>query len=204
MPVTKSVRECYEVREDKRCGEWANITLKCWDNPPKADSTRGMYYCGEITIHSSYGSWAYTWTACANPFKQFLCGIDFGYAFGKFMGTALDVFDGAATLKQIRRDILQERRQGSLDREEAREVWDLVKDEDDRIEHGGPSDYGYAMWDIGGRLDRGHPMRDYFNDPSGWPRCTHDDYSAAGFWRTLWPLFIAELRRETEPAACAA
>jgi hypothetical protein len=31
MPVTKTTRECYEVREGKPCGEWANITLHCWE-----------------------------------------------------------------------------------------------------------------------------------------------------------------------------
>jgi hypothetical protein len=29
MPVIKTLRACYEVRDGQRCGEWANITLRC-------------------------------------------------------------------------------------------------------------------------------------------------------------------------------
>jgi hypothetical protein len=52
-----------------------------------------------------------------------------------------------------------------------------------------------------------HPMRDYFADPCEWPRMTHDDHQAQGFWRTLWPLFVGALKTEvsdTQPALQAA
>ena len=83
MPVIKTLRACYEVRDGQRCGEWANITLRCWDNPPHAGTSRTeMYYCGEIVIHSSHGNWANTWTACGEPFKRFLLDVEFDYIFG--------------------------------------------------------------------------------------------------------------------------
>lgn len=37
MPVTKSMRECYEVREGH---EWANITLHCWDRRANVGTQR--------------------------------------------------------------------------------------------------------------------------------------------------------------------
>jgi hypothetical protein len=71
MSVTKTTRECYEVRASRRGDEWANITLACWDKPPQPGYTRtSMYYGGEIQIHSSFGSWGYAWHACGVPFKQ--------------------------------------------------------------------------------------------------------------------------------------
>lgn len=205
MPVTKSIRECYEVRGNGRSHEWANITLHCWDRPANVGTPHECtYYCGEITIQSSFGTWGYIWTACARPFKEFLCGIEFDYAFTKFMGLKLDRFDGEATLREIRRDIIERRRSGSLDKSEARDAWGLVGDEDERIASDDRTAYGYAMWDIGSRLDDRHPMRDYFNDPSGWPNVTRHDSQAVGFWRELWPVFVQALRDEAAAPAIAA
>ncbi len=88
MPVTKTKRDCYEVRE---LGEWANITLNCWGNP------EAKRYGGEIVISSSFGTWSNAWSSCSVPFKQFLAEANFDYLFTKFMGTKLDRFDGNAT-----------------------------------------------------------------------------------------------------------
>lgn len=195
MPVRKTIRECYEIRDAERGGEWANITLHCWDNPPPPNVSRGMYYAGEIAIHSSFGTWGHTWTACGVPFKQFLIRAEFDYMFTKFMGARLERFDGDATLRQIRVDILAARKRGSVGRCEAREAWDAVGDEVERIT-AGATDYGYAMFDVARALDSKHPMHDYFADPCGWPRMTHADHQAQGFWRTLWPLFVEALKAE--------
>jgi hypothetical protein len=193
MPVAKTMRECYEVRENH---EWANITMSCWENPPSKDSKRGMYYCGEIVINSSFGAWANTWTACGVPFKQFLASAGFDYLFTKFIGNKLDCFDGDASFEQIKKDVIERRKSGSLDKDEARDAWNGLMDEQERMTSGSEESYGYAMWDVGSRLDKGHPMRDYFNDPSGWPKATHYDRQAEGFWRELWPSFKNELKAE--------
>lgn len=201
MPVTKSVRECYEVREKH---EWANITLKCWDRPSNVGTQHECtYHCGEITIQSSFGTWGYVWTACGVPLKQFLLRADFDYVFTKFMGTKLERHDGDGTYRQVQRDIIEQRRQHSLDRAEAREVWDAVAWERERIESDETS-CGYALLEVASQIGLRHPMHDAFADPCAWPRITKPDSQAVGFWRELWPSFLAELRRETQPAAQAA
>lgn len=200
MRVTRSTRECYEIRN---AGEWANIMLACWDRPEMTGSGMSIVYGGEIAIHSSFGSWAYTWTACAVPFKRFLCGIEFDYAFGKFMGVALDRFDGDATLKQIKREILRQRRRTDLTATEAASVWDAVMDEDERITGNDATACGYAMMAIGDALHQNHPMREYFIDPCGWPAITRPDPQAVGFWRDIWPEFVDALRAETREATPA-
>jgi len=201
MSVTKSVRECYEVRENH---EWANITLACWDRRANVGTPHEeTHYCGEITIQSSFGTWGYIWTACGVPFKQFLLRANFDYVFTKFMGTKLERHDGEGTLREVQRDIIQQRRQNSINRAEAREVWDAVQWECYRIESDETS-CGYALMEVASQIGGRHPMRDSFADPCAWPRITKPDCQAVGFWRELWPSFLAELKRETAPAACTA
>lgn len=49
----------------------------------------------------------------------------------------------------------------------------------------------------------GHRRGEFLREPWEYIQ-TRPKPCAVNFWRTLWPSFIAELRRETEPAACAA
>lgn len=198
MPVTKTTRECYEVREGKPCGEWANITLHCWQRTANVGTKHeGIYYCGEITIQSSFGTWGYIWTACSAPFKHFLTKIEFDYAFTKFMGTKLDRFDGEASAREVLKSIIEERCSNGMSKAEAREAWDAFDDVRSMAECG-EHDFGTAMMDVARSLGRDHPMHDNFADPCGWPKVTKYDAQAQGFWRQLWPLFIEALKAETE------
>lgn len=200
MPVTKTVRECYEVRENH---EWANITLACWSRTANVGTQHECtYHCGEITIQSSFGTWGNIWTACGTPFKQFLIEAEFDYVFTKFMGNRLHRHDGDGTLKQLKRDIIEKRRRTCLDCDEAREVWDAVQCESDRIESDETS-CGYALMEVASQIGSKHPMHDHFADPCAWPRITKPDSQAVGFWRELWPSFVAELKAEKQPAGRA-
>ena len=203
MPVTKTTRECYEVRDGQRGGEWANITLACWDRPVGRGPGRDTYYCGEITIQSSFGTWGYIWTACASPFKQFLQKVEFDYVFTKFMGTKLGRFDGEASVRKAFKWITEGRRRGEMSKHEAREAWDAL-DDVRSVAECGEHDFGTAMMDVARSLDDRHPLHDNFADPCGWPRCTKYDVQAQGFWRQLWPLFIEALKAEQELAMQAA
>lgn len=199
MSVTKTTRECYEVRAGH---EWANITLHCWDRRVNVGTQHeDTHYCGEITIQSSFGCWGYIWTACGSPFKRFLQRIEFDYAFGKFMGEKLRRYDGLATLSNISSQVLRQRRENRLDSHQAHEAWQAIADEDDRIEHGSRTDFGYAMLDIAGALGRDHPMREFFADPCAWPVATRYDAQAESFWRHIWPLFIEALKQEEQQPA---
>ena len=204
MPVTKTTRECYEVRDGRRGGDWANITLACWDSPPQPGYTRtSMYYGGEIQIHSSFGSWGHSWSSCAVPFKRFLMGAEFDYVFTKFMGTKLDRFDGEASAREVLKWIIEDRRRNGMSKAEAREAWDAFDDVRSMAECG-EHDFGTAMMDVARSLDWRHPMHDNFADPRGWPRATKYDVQAQGFWRQLWPLFIEALKTEAEQSALQA
>jgi hypothetical protein len=199
MSVIKTTRECYGVRvgEPGRCGsDWANIIIHCWENPPPPDSPREMYYGGEIQINSSFGSWANSWNACGSPFKEFLTELDFDYIFTKFMGSALDVFDGNASTKAVFTKIIETRRERQIGREEARAIWEDCELYLDRYsEH----EFGDGMQSVARELSQNHPMHAYFADPMEWPRPTRYDYQAKGFWDKLWPEFIGALKAEVTP-----
>lgn len=205
MPVTKSVRECYEVRDGRPVGEWANITLHCWDRLANVGTPHeGTYYCGEITIQSSFGTWGYIWTACANPFKEFLQEVEFDYAFGKFLGARLEQFDGDGSMRAMRDRIIESRKHRWLSKEDARALWDTLKEREEWATSS-QDDWVRALGDAEQslRLDRRPDAAELLSEPWEYIQ-TRPKPCAVNFWRTLWPLFIAELRGETEPAACAA
>ncbi|TXI23047.1 MAG: hypothetical protein E6Q67_05155 [Roseateles sp.] len=182
--------ECYSVRANQ---EWATIVLRCWQRPIAHGE---IYHCGEILISSSFGSWAYIWTACAVPFKEFLREIEFDYAFGKFMGSKLHRHDGEASLRAVRKHICRMRREGSLSKDEAGEVWGLLDECCSQIEHGDDRDFGEAMQYIARYLDRSNRAREYFADAADWHTCTCYDPQAVGFWKKLWAPFIAALANQ--------
>lgn len=182
--------ETYRIRADH---EYATICLRAWP--------RGDHFCGEILIHSSFGNWAYQWGACANPFKRFLLGADFDYVFTKFMGTELRVFDGDASFRAIKRRVLAWRHRGDLDKEVAREAWNELADQREDAER---SIYGFvdAMNDIVERVNRKR-VQEMLHEP--WDLAeTRYDSGAVGFWREIWPHFVAQLRVELEQEAVPA
>lgn len=195
MSVTKDTVERYSIRTDH---EHASIFIRCWDRMANVGTPHeGIYYCGEIAINSSYGSWGYTWTACGSPFKKFLIGAEFGYVFTKFMGSDLHRFDGPASVREMFTVIARDRREGSMSKSEAREAWDLLDEARDEAECGS-RDFGDAMRYVAGNLPLEHPMRDNFNDCMAWPHCTKYEIQAEGFWKTIWPEFVGALRAETD------
>lgn len=200
LSVTKDTVERYSIRAGH---EHASIFIRCWERKANVDTPHeGVYYCGEIAINSSFGSWGNTWTACADPFKRFLTQVEFDYIFGKFMGHALERFDGPASVTEMFAGIVRERRQNSLTKSEAREARDALYEERSEAEECEYS-FGSAMFRAGQNIKTSNPMRDVFADPSGWPRCHHYDRQAEGFWKTIWPEFVGALRAEIDQPATA-
>jgi hypothetical protein len=198
MPVTKTLRECYEIRDGRPGGEWANITLHCWDRRANVGTPHeGTYYCGEITIQSSFGTWGYIWTACADPFKEFLQQVEFDYAFGKFMGSKLDEFDGDGSMRAMRERIIEHRKHDWLSKADARALWDELEDRESEATCSG-NDWVRALQDAAAslRLDPKPDAAEFLSEPWEYIQ-TRPKPCAVNFWRTLWPEFIGALKRET-------
>jgi len=200
MSVTKTTNaEVYSVRKDY---EWATIMLRCWSRPANVGTPHeGTYYCGEIMIHSSYGSWAYTWTACCEPFKASLLDAEFDYVFTKFMGTKLQVWDGEGSVKSLRGRLLDYRKWGDITKDEARALWDEIEANEAELESSS-HDFVECAYRIARDIDSRGVTR-LLSEP--WELTdTQPDHQAVGFWRVLWPEFTqalrAEVAAEQEPA----
>jgi len=110
----------YALPSIKREG-WAIITL----------STDGMF-----SAVSDYGDYAHLWTHHGmKDFREFFTRPedDWDYIVNK-LSHGRKVYDGRETVLAIKRDILSSRRDGSLDRDEAREEWDLLEEHRSEIE----------------------------------------------------------------------
>lgn len=200
MSVTKTTdAEVYSVRSKH---EWATIMLRCWSRQANVGTPHeGTYYCGEILINSTFGAWAYVWTACGEPFKQFLMHAEFDYVFTKFMGSRLEVWDGEGSTKSLRRLLLEYRRIGDLDKDEARELWDAINANESELECSS-SDFVNCAERMADEIDCRGVYR-LLSEP--WEiTTTKDDPQAVGFWRELWPEFTAALNAELEEQAVPA
>lgn len=163
--VSRDTFEAYRIRNK---GEYATICVRSWSRRTATD----IMYCGEILIHSSFGSWANQWTACAVPFPKFLATSDFDYIFEKFMGSDLRVFDVEATYKQIKARYPDNTDLDSCSARHAQTEMEFYMALRDCAEVKEPWEY----------------------------RQTRYDYGAVGFWKTIWPHFTAELTKEVVPA----
>lgn len=192
MTVSKEMRECYLVRNR---GEYASICVAEWTRPTNQGSD--IQYCGEIMIHSSFGSWGNAWMSCGEPFKKFLLGLGFDYLFTKFMGNELWRFDGHSSLDAVLEQLIQHRREELLSKTEARELWDALVSERERAECS-LHDFVTVMNEVA--EDKSHAVQSLLSEPWEMQRTKHD-CQAEGFWRDLWPQFIAALKaEEPEPA----
>ena len=86
---------------------------------------------GNFLVNSSYGDYAYWWgNHGMESFKHFLISMarDTGYLINKLAkGDDRDVFLHQETVQEIKKDIIEHRRQDFIDKESAREMYDYVK-----------------------------------------------------------------------------
>jgi len=200
MSVTKENMDCYRVRAN---GEWATICVREWTVGDCQLTSEKVRYCGEILIHSTFGSWGNSWTHCGCRFKKFLSFVDFDYIFTKFMGSDFHRFDGQKSFEALCKRIIEYRKNGSLDKEDARELWDEVHDREDSL-----SSRSVEAWvEILSQVSIDSRSRDVkrFLEEPWYLTVESDDQSAVGFWRDLWPDFKAALLAEiSEPEALSA
>lgn len=93
----------------------------------------GMFSC--VT---DYGNYAYKWDQFGPDIRKFLCGLDNSYLCGKL--NSRREYDGEATYRYLCKWVLESRRDGSMDRDQARHEWDLIKCVR------GNSDHDFSAW----------------------------------------------------------
>lgn len=201
MSVSKDVCERYVVKVGM---EYATIVIVEWTR--NSAMTGGeTYYCGEIMINSSFGSWGNIWGACGVPFKKFLIDSDFSYLFGKFMGAKLEVYDGDATFQELLKRVINNRRDNWFDADSARRIWNALTEREGEITQTLESMVHAvhdAIGDIGSCVDRKR-ISDAFAEP--WEAaCDRPDHQAVGFWEMIWPEFKEALALELQANAAEA
>lgn len=109
VPKGPGCDPCQIIIEDhgKRGGE---VTVKCW-------TTSATYYWGSIGECS---------------IKEFIVGLDFGYWSGKlFPGSDRSYFEQQKTEDKMKAMVIKYRREGELEKDEAREIYDYFDKEVD-------------------------------------------------------------------------
>lgn len=180
MKVSKYQAECYHVSNG--C-DGASIFLRYW---PRDDGGASGY----ISIVGSFGSFGHYFGNTGTDFKSFLCSCDKYYLTNKFFGLQAKVFDCDKTVETLKRFVISRRRNGGLDSEKARDMFDAIKDAD-----GNNSEEAFFM-----QLSENMPKFYEWEIYSHVERIMNPQ--AEGFFKDLWPGFVAEL--QSERAAVAA
>jgi hypothetical protein len=173
--VTTSDATCYTVRNG---WAWAHIFVR----HGVEQGERPRHWVHVATI-SDYGSFGYCWSHIGEDWRAFLSGLDMHYAMQKFMGEHFRVpLSGIDAQEKGRALVLQDRRDRGLDKADARTLYDAANEADtddgcraflrdwDQRSYG--LFYAREYWD--GRWDTVNPQ-------------------ALGFWREVWPHFVAAL-----------
>ncbi len=111
----KSTCEKYDIRFNR--GEWAFITI---------DEPTGLFQA-----HSSFGDYNYSWPCHGREsFKHFILELaeDSYYFLGKV--SKEDYFYADKTEESWKKQIIDDRREGDLNKEQARKLWDIVNEID--------------------------------------------------------------------------
>lgn len=177
VSVKTSPAECFTVRNG---WAWAHIFIRHGVGRQHDGSPR---YWVHVSVISDYGSFGYCWSHIGEEWHAFIRDLDLHYAMNKMMGERFRVpltVDEAEAYG--RATILQYRREDSLSRKDARLLWDGLSDaeRDEGLtaflrswdDHSDGRWYAHDWWDH--RWDKVNPQ-------------------AEGFWREVWPHFIAAL-----------
>ncbi|MBU9200190.1 hypothetical protein KTD31_02065 [Burkholderia multivorans] len=182
---TKTHCDLYRIYSN---GEYASIGMSVWETR-SADKPGHVLHGGELLIHSSFGNFCHTWPAGPLPFREMLLGIDFDTFMMKCVGESYRVFDGAASLVNVRRAVARLRRQGVLSQDDARDYWDGLEASEDLAVRSEEC-FRIALADL---------------ERNGVVPGAADDfivYAASrqvqGFWREIWPQFTRILDAEVQ------
>lgn len=179
MKVSKYQAEAYHVSNGY---DGACIFLR---HGPRDDG--GSW--GYISVVGSFGDFGHYFGNCGGDFRSFLCGCDTHYLSSKFFGIQARVFDCDKTVDALKRVVIERRRTGSIERDQARDMFDAIRDAD-----GNHSEESFFM-----QLSTAFP-RFYELELWGYAERVMNP-QAKGFFEDLWPGFVAELRREMQPVA---
>lgn len=155
-------------------------TIRCWADHHVVTLHEET---GLVVVHGDLGTYVHSWPPSHRPNRtlhEFLARI----TFDQFMTKASTIphmeFDRTATLDQMRRELLADRRSGRLNRIEARKLWDLIQEDLEDV--GDEREFIEAIW-----RDRDLSARYYDGDPPYVAQRVR--IIARRFWDEVWETF---------------
>ncbi len=167
MNIWKSRAETYTIKPKQG---WGIITLNA--------------FTGTVDCQSDYGDYCHRWTSIGNStLKEFICKIDFQYAMRKLAGKE-DHFDFYRTIIHMKRDVINLRKEGSLEKDEAAGIWKELKN----LSHSDSSDEFYSNLEETIVQEIWPEFYEYF----------YYDFQpqAYFFWIYIWLPFIDRIKKE--------
>lgn len=178
--ASKDTAVVYVVRLKEMSG-WGVATLREWPGG------------GSVDIQSDYGNYAFTWGAIGkDSLIEFLVDLNLGYAMNKLTEYKLYELDFKGTIQKMKKELLSQRRDGYIDKEQARDAWD---DLCENIEGGAESEDA-----IYSNLHHtGYFLEYVWGDDS----CNLDFINSIKpqvqmFWDRIWSCFVNEWKKEIE------
>lgn len=171
----RSGRQYLSALEDGDVRQWSEYHLILIDERT-----------GYVTIEGGYGTFAYGWPNIARGEESvhaFLYDLHFDYFMGKAAKQAWRVSDLDATLKELRGEIIEDRRRGDLDASDARQLWDDLEEcepcssDDEFLRHL----FDHGRWVA--RLDYSSPL------------VMIDHPAMRRFWNEVWKPFAEDVLR---------
>lgn len=149
-----------------------------------------MGNCGELAIYSSFGTWGYIWSNFGHgDFVDFLIELQYNYFFKKVDEEDRGrVFDCEGTIKEIKKLILEDRRNKDLEYEDARShIDDIISYEKWHSPQLTKSSFYFTMSEYYSNLYEYMGNHDYPTIEKNKPSCEE-------FWNTLWKEFINNVK----------
>lgn len=175
--------ECYEIRAN---GEWGTFFVRQGFIPKGEGATHDRYWC-ELTCNTSFGCVGYHWGHMGSPAHEFLASCDRGYIGGKLWGADSQVFDIRTATESTKELINEALNDGDIDEGEAFDMsraFDIISSENE----------WYAA------VCMNDPLQSMIMQNCGIDTQA-DNPQMVGFFRELWPAFIAELTAAKQEAA---
>jgi hypothetical protein len=157
---------------------------------------------GEFSVQSDWGNYAYRWSTdpqCLGEptLAQFIARTSPGYIVDKFASNEPRDFreqmDAEGTEQNIRKKILEARREHRLDQEEAADLWSMVRD----VDFDGADSFMYT-------LGSGNELADFLGEEPWYDIQTKPSHAYCFLREILLPFFIRWLKghlREERRAA---
>lgn len=135
---------------------------------------------GCVSIQSDYGDYAYRWSSFGEDIRTFLMQCDQSYLINKFTLGWPQISKGEKSTRRIKESILDERRQGAISKQEARDLYDAVPDLEDGFRLNDIYDSNLVDWIIGGEY--------------GTLVCEKELGQIVAFFEVCWPDILKQMK----------